>query len=121
MRRSAHEREKRIGVCNLCEAICGLVLTIEDGAVAGVRGNPDDPLSRGHICPKGVAIADIHADPDRLRRPVRRRPGDGRVAGDRLARGDRRGVDNLAATINEHGRDASASTSATPTCTASAR
>ena len=64
--------EKRIGVCNLCEAICGLVLTIEDGAVTGVRGNPDDPLSRGHICPKGVAIADIHADPDRLRRPVRR-------------------------------------------------
>jgi anaerobic selenocysteine-containing dehydrogenase len=64
--------EKRIGVCNLCEAICGLELTLEDGAVTGVRGNPDDPLSRGHICPKGVAIGDIHADPDRLRRPVRR-------------------------------------------------
>ena len=64
--------EKRIGVCNLCEAICGLELTIEDGRVTGVRGNPADPLSRGHICPKGVAIADIHADPDRLRRPVRR-------------------------------------------------
>ena len=34
--------EKRIGVCNLCEAICGLELTLEDGAVTGVRGNPDD-------------------------------------------------------------------------------
>ena len=70
--------EKRIGVCNLCEAICGLEITIDDGRVTGVRGNPDDPLSRGHICPKGVAIGDIHADPDRLRRPVRRdgdRPG----------------------------------------------
>ena len=64
--------EKRLAVCNLCEAICGLELTIEDGRVTGARGNPDDPLSRGHICPKGVAIGDIHADPDRLRRPVRR-------------------------------------------------
>ena len=56
--------------CNLCEAICGLRVELTDGVVTGVRGNPDDPLSRGHICPKGVAIADIHVDPDRLRRPV---------------------------------------------------
>jgi anaerobic selenocysteine-containing dehydrogenase len=64
--------EKKLGVCNLCEAICGLELTLTDGAVTGIRGNPEDPLSRGHICPKGTALADIHADPDRLRRPVRR-------------------------------------------------
>lgn len=64
--------EKTLGVCNLCEAICGLELTIESGRVTGVRGNPDDPLSRGHICPKGVAIADVYDDPDRLRHPVRR-------------------------------------------------
>jgi anaerobic selenocysteine-containing dehydrogenase len=64
--------EKRLGVCNLCEAICGLELTIDNGAVTGIRGNPDDPLSRGHICPKGVAIADIHTDPDRLKHPVKR-------------------------------------------------
>ena len=64
--------EKRIGVCNLCEAICGLEITLDDGRVTGVRGNAADPLSRGHICPKGVAIGDLHTDPDRLRRPVRR-------------------------------------------------
>lgn len=68
--------ETRLGVCNLCEAICGLTLTLTHGpsgtAVTGVRGNPDDPLSRGHICPKGVAIADVTSDPDRLTRPVRR-------------------------------------------------
>ena len=68
----APRTETRLGVCNLCEAICGLQLTLTDGRVTGVRGNPDDPLSRGHICPKGVAIADVHDDPDRLRRPVRR-------------------------------------------------
>lgn len=94
----------RLGVCNLCEAICGLELTIEKGTVTGVRGNPEDPLSRGHICPKGVAIADIHADPDRLRRPVRR-TADGweeiewDEALDLVA-------DGLAAAINNHGRNA---------------
>ncbi|THJ10243.1 MULTISPECIES: molybdopterin-dependent oxidoreductase [Nocardioides] len=96
--------EQRIGVCNLCEAVCGLVLTIEDGRVTGARGNPDDPLSRGHICPKGVAIGDVQHDPDRLRRPVRR-VGDTweeiswNQALDLVA-------DRLAATINEHGKDA---------------
>lgn len=96
--------EQRVGVCNLCEATCGLLLTIEDGRVTGARGNPDDPLSRGHICPKGVAIGDVHADPDRLRRPVRR-TGDTWTeiswdeAFDLVA-------DKIAATIREHGDDA---------------
>ncbi|RNL65087.1 molybdopterin oxidoreductase family protein [Nocardioides marmoriginsengisoli] len=62
----------KLGVCNLCEAICGLRLTIDDGVVTSIKGNEDDPLSRGHICPKGVALADIYTDPDRLRRPIRR-------------------------------------------------
>ena len=100
--------EKRIGVCNLCEAICGLELTIEGRKVTGVRGNAADPLSRGHICPKGVAIADVYDDPDRLRRPVKR-VGDADdpqwveidwdEAFDLVA-------DGLARATNEHGRDA---------------
>lgn len=65
-----------VGVCNLCEAVCGVQITLEAGTdgerVRSIRGNPDDPLSRGHICPKGTALGDIHHDPDRLRRPVRR-------------------------------------------------
>jgi anaerobic selenocysteine-containing dehydrogenase len=100
--------EKRIGVCNLCEAICGLELTIEGREVVGVRGNPADPLSRGHVCPKGVAIADVYADPDRLRRPVRR-VGEGADA-----RWEEIGwdeaydlvADNIARVVNEHGDDA---------------
>ncbi|AEF41875.1 molybdopterin-dependent oxidoreductase [Hoyosella subflava] len=63
---------KQLGVCNLCEAICGLEYTIDAGRIVSVRGNPDDPLSRGHICPKAVALQDIYDDPDRLRNPVRR-------------------------------------------------
>ena len=56
--------------CNLCEAICGLVIEVEGDRVSSVRGDPDDPLSRGHICPKGSQIAKVHEDPDRLREPI---------------------------------------------------
>ncbi len=64
------------GVCNLCEAICGLSFTVQGTGAAerivSIRGNEADPLSRGHICPKAVALKDLHEDPDRLRQPVKR-------------------------------------------------
>ena len=100
--------EKRIGVCNLCEAICGLELTVEGRDVVSVRGNAADPLSRGHICPKGVAIADVYADPDRLRRPVRRVSGDGGTRWVEIGWDEAFDLvaDNLARIVNEHGDDA---------------
>lgn len=100
--------EKRIGVCNLCEAICGLELTVEGRDVVGVRGNPADPLSRGHICPKGVAIADVYADPDRLRRPVRRVGAGPDAAWQELGWDEAFDLvaDNLARVVEEHGDDA---------------
>src|SRR5262245_23374852 len=58
--------------CNLCEALCGLRVTVEEGRVTDVRGDRDDVFSRGHICPKGPALRELHQDPDRLRTPVRR-------------------------------------------------
>ncbi|MFP5354012.1 MAG: molybdopterin-dependent oxidoreductase [Gemmatimonadota bacterium] len=58
--------------CTLCEAMCGIVVEHEDGRVLGIRGDPDDPFSRGHVCPKAVALQDLHHDPDRLQNPVRR-------------------------------------------------
>jgi anaerobic selenocysteine-containing dehydrogenase len=58
--------------CNLCEAICGVLVTVDDGRVTDVRGDESDPLSRGHLCPKAVALRDLQDDPDRLSRPVRR-------------------------------------------------
>ena len=58
--------------CHLCEAICGLVIETEGDKVLSIKGDKNDPLSRGHICPKAVALQDIHEDPDRLRQPVKK-------------------------------------------------
>lgn len=58
--------------CNLCEAICGIEITVKDDRHLDIRGDKDDPFSRGYICPKAVALQDIHYDKDRLRYPVRR-------------------------------------------------
>lgn len=58
--------------CPLCEAACGLALRVEGGRVTDLRGDAEDPLSRGYVCPKAVALRDLHEDPDRLRQPLRR-------------------------------------------------
>jgi len=58
--------------CNLCEAICGLELRIRGDKIVSIKGDAADAFSRGHICPKAVALQDIHEDGDRLRRPLRR-------------------------------------------------
>jgi len=61
--------------CMLCEAVCGLTVEVEGDSVERVRGDPDDPFSRGHICPKAAAIVDVQDDPDRIRAPQRREGG----------------------------------------------
>ena len=58
--------------CPLCEAVCGIEVVTHGREVRSIRGDEDDPFSHGHICPKAVALKDLHEDPDRLRRPVRR-------------------------------------------------
>ncbi len=52
--------------------MCGIVVEHRDGEVLSIKPNRDDVLSRGHICPKAVALKDLHEDPDRLRTPLRR-------------------------------------------------
>lgn len=61
--------------CTLCEAHCGIRVTVEDDRVTRIEGDPDDVLSQGYVCPKATALADLHHDPERLRRPVRRVDG----------------------------------------------
>ncbi len=63
---------KKLATCTICEATCGIVVDVEDGGrrIAGIRGDADDPVSRGYVCPKVVAMQDLHEDPDRVRRPL---------------------------------------------------
>ncbi len=58
--------------CNLCEALCGLEIETEDNLVLSIRGDKQDVFSKGHICPKAVALKDLHEDPNRLKYPVER-------------------------------------------------
>ena len=61
--------------CPLCEATCGIAIEVEDGEVRGIRGDADDPFSRGYLCPKAYGLKALHEDPDRLRRPRVRTDG----------------------------------------------
>jgi anaerobic selenocysteine-containing dehydrogenase len=61
--------------CNLCEAICGVAIEVDGPHILFIRGDDDDPFSRGHICPKGVALRDVHEDPNRLRGPMKKVDG----------------------------------------------
>jgi len=72
MTKTLHHR-----ACHLCEAICGLTIETteaESGSlqITSIKGDPLDTFSRGHICPKAVALQDIQNDPDRLHQPMRR-------------------------------------------------
>ncbi|WP_155055464.1 molybdopterin oxidoreductase family protein [Streptomyces blattellae] len=67
-------------ICPLCEATCGLTLTIEGTRVTGARGDRDDVFSEGFICPKGASFGAVDGDPDRLRTPLVRTDGELREA-----------------------------------------
>jgi anaerobic selenocysteine-containing dehydrogenase len=58
--------------CSLCEACCGLKFELDGDRIVCVRPDDDDVFSKGYVCPKGVTMADIHEDPDRVRHPLKR-------------------------------------------------
>jgi formate dehydrogenase len=64
---------EKVTYCRVCEPLCGMVATVEDGRLTKVRPDPDHPLSAGFACPKGIAMADVQNDPDRVLHPLRRR------------------------------------------------
>ncbi len=90
--------------CPLCEAGCGLELTLDGDQVVRIRGDRDDVFSHGFICPKGSTLKQLHEDPDRLRRPLIKRDGvHVEVSWDEaFAEIERR----LVPIIEQHGRDA---------------
>jgi anaerobic selenocysteine-containing dehydrogenase len=95
--------EQKVTFCRICEPLCGMVATVEDGQLTQVRPDPDHPLSRGYACPKGIAMTEVVNDPDRVLRPLRR-SGDGfeecawEEALEDIAQ-------RLRAVLDEHGRE----------------
>ncbi|MGV0871892.1 molybdopterin-dependent oxidoreductase [Mycolicibacterium sp. XJ879] len=88
-------------ICPLCEATCGLTLTIADGRVTGARGDRDDVFSHGFICPKGASFAELDNDPDRLVRPLVRR--DGKLTETSWQEAFEAVAERLGAVVAEHG------------------
>ncbi|MDQ3934739.1 MAG: molybdopterin oxidoreductase family protein [Actinomycetota bacterium] len=94
---------KAYATCPLCEATCGLEISV-NGGISRIRGDGDDVFSHGFICPKGGSLRALHEDPDRLRTPLVRRGGELVEAtwDEAFAEIDRR----LPPLLEEHGRDA---------------
>ncbi|MGO9254298.1 MAG: molybdopterin-dependent oxidoreductase [Mycobacterium sp.] len=95
------EDGRHLRTCPLCEAMCGLEIRVEDGKVAGIRGNRDDVWSRGYLCPKGASLGALHDDPDRIRQPMIR--VDGRWQEVSWDAAFRRCTELLAPVIRKHG------------------
>ncbi|MGH7806339.1 MAG: molybdopterin-dependent oxidoreductase, partial [Candidatus Binatia bacterium] len=91
--------------CTLCEATCGLTFEIEGDRILSIRPDEDDVFSKGFICPKGVAISEIHHDPDRLRTPMRR-SADGTFEPISWEDAFELAATKLAAIRKQHGNDA---------------
>lgn len=73
--------------CRVCEPSCGLIATVESGEITRIRPDKNHPVTKGFACHKGIAMLDVHNDPDRLNYPVRREPGeaDQRISWDEAA------------------------------------
>ncbi|WP_269618131.1 molybdopterin oxidoreductase family protein [Zhongshania sp. BJYM1] len=69
---------KHFRTCNLCEAMCGIEITVENDKITTIKGDEQDSFSRGHICPKALALKDLYEDPDRIRTPMEKVDGEWR-------------------------------------------
>jgi anaerobic selenocysteine-containing dehydrogenase len=72
--------ETHFATCVLCEASCGLAVKVEGGRATRVEGDRHDVFSKGHICPKAVALEDVRLDPDRVLQPQLGTGADARAA-----------------------------------------
>src|SRR5687768_3630759 len=96
---------RHFATCPFCEATCGITVDVDDrGRVDSVRGDVDDPFSRGYICPKAHGLKTLTEDGDRLRRPLRRSGRDFVEVSWDEALGE--AVDRLLDVRKRHGNDA---------------
>jgi len=58
--------------CNICEAMCGLEINYKDNKIISIKGDQQDPFSKGYNCPKAMALEDFYYDNERLKTPIKR-------------------------------------------------
>jgi formate dehydrogenase major subunit len=61
-------------VCPYCAVGCGQIVSVKDGQIINIEGNPDSPISRGTLCPKGSATFQLAVNPNRLTKVKYRAP-----------------------------------------------
>lgn len=62
-------------ICPYCAVGCGTLVHVVDGQIVNIEGNPESPVNRGTLCPKGAATYQLHVNPNRLTRVLHRAPG----------------------------------------------
>lgn len=96
--------ENKLTFCRICEPLCGMVATVEDGRLTTLRPDREHPLSSGFACPKGIAFTEVVNDPDRVTKPLRRGPDGFEEVGWDEALTDI--ATRLSAVLREHGSGA---------------
>src|SRR5215213_9855821 len=73
--KNSENSTRHFRTCNICEAMCGVEISVQPNGTLRIEGDSEDVFSHGYICPKAVALQDIYFDHDRLKQPVRRTNG----------------------------------------------
>lgn len=98
------EIQTHFRTCNICEAMCGIEVKYQDKQILSIKPDKEDPFSRGHICPKGVALQDYYHDPDRIKTPLKKTDsGWQEISWDEAFAEI---AENFKRTQDEHGKDA---------------
>jgi anaerobic selenocysteine-containing dehydrogenase len=71
--------------CRICHGGCGVLVHVKDGRVAKIEGDPDSPISRGTLCPKGIASTQLLYHPDRLLYPLKKKGKRGEGGWERIS------------------------------------
>lgn len=96
--------EHKVTFCRICEPLCGMIATVEDGKLVALRPDKEHPLSAGFACQKGIAFTEVVNDPDRVTTPLRRTPDGFEPVSWDEALGDIAG--RLSAVLRDHGAGA---------------
>ena len=105
---------KKTTFCRVCEPACGLVASVENGELVALAPDKAHPITQGFACNKGIAGLEIHRDPDRLARPLKKQ-ADGSFAALSWDDAAREIAQRLRAIVDESGPDAVAAYIGNPT------